>query len=262
MGRAPSKPARRVAEGDAVAVTEPPPVVATVQPEAICLDVVFENDDLLVVNKPAGMVVHPAPGHDRGTLVNAVLARCPELGGIGGEVRPGIVHRLDKDTSGLIVVAKHDVSHRDLAAQLMQRRFHKRYLALVVGQPLHDSASVDAPIRRHPIQRKRMAVVGGGREAVTRFRVVERLPGFALLEVEPVTGRTHQIRVHLSYIGYPIAGDPIYGGRAASKRVPLLGRQFLHAARLRFALPGGGECREFVAPLPADLEAVLESLRR
>jgi 23S rRNA pseudouridine1911/1915/1917 synthase len=255
----PGRAATRLAAGDRVEVTVPPPVAVDLAPEPIPLRVVYEDGDLLVVDKAAGLVVHPAPGHPTGTLVNALLAHTPDLAGIGGELRPGIVHRLDKDTSGLMVVAKHDRAHRFLAQQLRERQMEKRYLALVDGGPPSESGTIDAPIGRDPRRARPMAVVpegSGGRAAVTHFRVLGRFPGHALLECRPVTGRTHQIRIHLAAIGCPIVGDRTYGRRQPT--LPLE-RHFLHAARLSFRLPSGG-VRTFEAPLPDDLREVLAFL--
>jgi 23S rRNA pseudouridine1911/1915/1917 synthase len=254
-GRVP-KAAERVTEGLAVSVEEPPPKELSLEAENIPLTIVYQDSDLLVVDKPAGLTVHPAPGHSRGTLVNALLAACPDLQGISGTLRPGIVHRLDKDTSGLIVVAKNDRAMRALQRQLAERTVHKTYLALVVGVPKPREGQIEAPIGRSPRNRKKMAVVEGGREATTRYRVREELPGHALLEVEPVTGRTHQIRVHLAAIGHPVLGDPLYGKASA-----LLGRQFLHAWKLAFRMPVSAREVEFESPLPPDLRATLDRLR-
>ena len=239
-----------------VSVSIPPAQETGLVPEDIPLTIVYQDTDLLVVDKPAGLTVHPAPGHPSGTLVNALLAACPDLAEFAGTLRPGIVHRLDKDTSGLMVVAKNDRAYRALSRQMKERQVQKTYLALVHGVPAPAEAVIEAPIGRHPKNRKKMAVVAGGREAVTRYRVREELPGgFALLEVEPVTGRTHQIRVHLAAIGHPVVGDAIYG-----RRSELVGRQFLHAWRLAFAMPLGGRTLEFESPLPPDLRRALESL--
>jgi len=247
-----AKAAHRLKSGDVVAVTVPPPQPAPgLSPEDIPLTVVYEDADLLVVDKPAGLTVHPAPGHPSGTLVNALLARVPDLGGVGGELRPGIVHRLDKDTSGLIVVAKHERALRHLQAQFKARQVRKAYLALVHRRVQPAEGVIDAPIARDPRNRKRMAVVADGRAAVTRYRVVRYLPDYTLVEAEPATGRTHQIRVHFAHIGHPLAGDPLYGGLTK-----LVARQFLHAHRLTFRLPSGEE-RTFSSPLPEDLEQAL-----
>jgi len=220
------------------------------------LNVIFEDRDLIVVDKPAGLTVHPAPGHPDKTLVNAILALCPDLEGIGNAVRPGIVHRLDKDTSGLIVVAKNEKAHTCLAGQFKERRVVKSYKALVHGRLEPPEAVVDAPIGRHPVHRKRMAVVTTGRAAITRYRVVLYLPGYSLVEVSPSTGRTHQIRVHLAALGHPLAGDSTYG-----KRHPRLDRHFLHAHYLEFRLPSTGESMELSSVLPGDLQGFLDELR-
>lgn len=258
--------------GDVIVVELPPPEPSHVLPEAIPLEIVFEDEDLAVVNKPAGMVVHPAPGHRSGTMVNALLHQVRDLSGIGGVVRPGIVHRLDRDTSGLMIVAKHDRAHAELSSALRSRQIHRRYLAAAWGHLNQPTVTVDAPIGRHPTQRKRMAVVEGGRRAVTHFRLLERWRAADFLEAELETGRTHQIRVHLLHIGHPVVGDATYGaGRergfsgaarswavALAKRTP---RQFLHAHRLGFRHPRTGEPLEFEAPLPADLRAVADWAR-
>jgi 23S rRNA pseudouridine1911/1915/1917 synthase len=257
VGDRPARAAHRVVAGEVVAVRVPAPAPALPAAEAIPLDVVYEDADLVVVNKPAGMVVHPAPGHASGTLVNALLAHCADLCGIGGELRPGIVHRLDKDTSGLLVVAKHERAHRFLAAQLKERQMDKRYLALVDGGPRVGSGTIEAPIARDPRHPQQMAARAGGRPATTRFRVVERFARHTLLECKPITGRTHQIRVHLAAVGCPVAGDRVYGAKQPSVA---LGRHFLHAARLTFRRLDGA-LQTCAAPLPADLVACLDSLR-
>ncbi len=253
---APGRASRIVRQGEAVVVHLPDPDPLSVEAEPLPLTVLYQDEEVMVVDKPAGMPVHPGPGHPRGTLVNALLARFPELSLVGEAFRPGIVHRLDKDTSGLMVVARTPRAHRHLVEQLKARQVHKVYLALVHGRPRPDRGIIEAPIGRHPRHRQRMAVVEGGREALTRYRVVESLGDYALLEVEPVTGRTHQIRVHMAAIGHPVVGDPIYG-----RRSPLLSRQFLHAHRLAFTLPGSGRTVEFQSPLPDDLRHCLEALR-
>ncbi len=242
-----------------VMVRIPPPEPSRLQPEAIPLDIIFENDDLMVVNKPAGMVVHPAAGHGQGTLVHAALAHAPEMEGIGGEQRPGVVHRLDKNTSGLILLAKNDRTHRMLQEQFKQRKVHKVYLALVDGQPPTPTGRVEAAIGRNPGERKLMAVVSDlkGRPAISDYRTLARYSGHTLLEVQPLTGRTHQIRLHLAFIGCPVAGDTIYGGRRST--IPLA-RHFLHAARLTVTLPGEDQPRSFEAPLPPELTQILDSL--
>ena len=254
-GRLAPKAGVKLEAGQRVVVTLPPPEPLDLEPEPIPLRIVYEDGDLLVVDKPAGMTVHPSPGHSRHTLVHAVLAHCPDLSGIGGKQRPGIVHRLDKDTSGLIIVAKHDSAHLSLARQLKERRVEKTYLALVEGRPKPAEGVIDAPIARHPRHRKKMAVVEGGREARTRYRVVREVDGRSLVEVRPETGRTHQIRVHLASIGHPVVGDALYG-----KRSEALGRQFLHAQRLAFRHPRTDERLELEAPLAEDLAKALRVL--
>ena len=251
------RPSQAVRAGDLVELTIPPATPLDLTPEDIPIPIVYEDDDLLVVDKPAGLTVHPAPGHPSHTLVNALLALRPNLSGIGGTQRPGIVHRLDKDTSGLMLVAKRDAAHHSLAAQLQARRVHKRYLALVWGCPRPESGTVDAPIARHPADRKRMAVVQGGRASVTHYAVLERFPEASLVEARPVTGRTHQIRVHMASLGCPLVGDALYGPR----KTTLVSRHFLHAASLAFRLPSTGETVEVSAPLPPDLQAALDALR-
>ncbi len=253
----PGKPALRLKAGDVAEVVVPPPHPVELEPEAMPLEVVYQDADLLVVDKPAGLTVHPGPGHPRHTLVNAILALCSDLSGIGGELRPGIVHRLDKDTSGLMMVAKNDAAHQSLSRQLKEREVDKRYLALVVGTPRPPEGVIEAPIGRDPLHRQRMAVVPGGRAAVTRYRVREVVGGFSLLEVRPATGRTHQIRVHLASVGHPIVGDRVYSRR----RAPFLDRQFLHACSLAFRHPTTGELLEFTSPLPQDLQEALREAR-
>ena len=259
-GAAVTKPAQRLDRAATLQVRLPPPAPPSHQPENIALDIVFENDDLLVINKPAGMVVHPAAGHLSGTLVNAVLGHDPDLEGVGDEQRPGIVHRLDKDTSGLIVVAKNDLAHRELQRQFKDREIEKVYVALLDGEPPTLVGRIEAAIGRDPRERKRMAVVPEhqGRMAVTEYRVLEQFASHTLVEADLLTGRTHQIRLHFAYLKCPIVGDTVYGRRTPS--LPL-GRQFLHAARLTLTLPGSGERKALAAPLPADLARVLERLR-
>lgn len=230
-------------------------------PEDIPLDIVFENDNLMVVNKPAGMVVHPSAGHHSGTLVNAALAHAPEMKGIGGEQRPGVVHRLDKETSGLILLAKDDKTHRWLQDQFRLRKVKKVYLALVDGKPPTPTGRIEAAVGRDPIYRQKMAIVTNekGREATSEYYTRETFPDHTLLEVHPLTGRTHQIRVHLAFLGCPVVGDRIYGRRKASLRIE---RQFLHAYQLTILLPGESSPRVFEAPLPEELMLVLQSLRK
>ncbi len=246
--------------GDRVQVEIPPTQPAGLAAEDIPLNVVFENDDLIIIDKPAGMVVHPAAGHDRGTLANAVLAYADDLEGIGGELRPGIVHRLDKNTSGLIVVAKNDHSLHWLQDQFRLRQVRKIYLALSDGHPPTPTGRIEAAIGRDPSLRKQMAITPDekGREAISEYRVIETFPAHTLFEVHPLTGRTHQIRLHLAFIGCPIVGDTLYGRKRPS--LPL-NRHFLHAARLEITLPGESSPRAFHSPLPAELQAVLEGLR-
>lgn len=264
-----SKPLRanhRLRAGDVITVSVPAPESYAVEPEPIPLDVLYEDADLLVINKPAGMVVHPAAGNWHGTLVNAVLHHCPDLAGVGGAHRPGIVHRLDKDTSGVILVAKNDASHRDLQAQFQARQVHKTYLALVYGLLSPECGEITAPIGRDLRDRKRMAVVAAsaGRPATTRYETLATYHSpanggrLSLLACHPLTGRTHQIRVHLAYARHPIVGDEIYGGR----RRAALGcpRQFLHAQTIRFRLPRTGEEVEFSARLAPELQTVLARL--
>jgi len=254
----PSRPSYRVQVGDEVAVRVPAEMPAPVVPENIPLDVIYEDDVLLVVNKPAGMVVHPAYGHASGTLVNAVLAHCPQVADVGGPDRAGVVHRLDKDTSGLILIAKDGVTRAALQRQFKRRRVAKAYLALVEGQVQPREGVVEAPVGRNKRQRKKMAVVRSGREARTLYRAIEYFADNTLLEVHPHTGRTHQVRVHLAWLGYPIVGDVVYGRR---RQRLLRTRHFLHAARIRFSHPVTSKEVEFEAPLPPELAAVLKRLR-
>ena len=257
----PAKKAGQTLEGGEEIVVRVPPVKPTeVQPEPIPLDILFENEDVLVVNKPAGMVVHPGPGNESGTLVNAVLAHVPDLRGVGGVLRPGIVHRLDKDTSGVIIIAKNDRAHRFLQQQFKDRATEKVYLALVDGAPPTPKGRIEAPIGRDTTHRQRMKVVppGKGREAVTVYRTLEAFREHTLLEAHPLTGRTHQIRVHLAFLGCPVVGDTVYGRRKPTLN---LKRHFLHAYRLTITLPGERAPRTFEAPLPPELEAALEEAR-
>jgi 23S rRNA pseudouridine1911/1915/1917 synthase len=251
-GRVVLKPALRLEHPVAIQVRVPPPAPSTNLPEAIPLDIIFENDDLLVINKPAGLVVHPSAGHFAGTLVNAVLAHAPDLEGVGEEQRPGIVHRLDRDTSGLIVVAKTNLAHRDLQRQFKERSVDKMYLALLDGHLPTPTGRIEAAIGRDVHDRKRMAVVpeSQGRAAVTEYRTRAEYAAHTLVEAHLLTGRTHQLRLHFAYLHCPIAGDTVYGHRTPT--LPLR-RQFLHAARLSFNLPGTGQRMTFQAPLPADL---------
>jgi 23S rRNA pseudouridine1911/1915/1917 synthase len=255
-----------VSAGTEVRLDVPEPIALDLAPAPdIPLRIVYEDDDLLIVDKPAGLVVHPSPGHrDGGTLVNALLARAggAEYGGIAGVARPGIVHRLDRDTSGLLMVAKHDAAQHSLMAQLKARRIRKTYQALVAGNVAAAVGRIEAPIGRDPKHRTRMAIVPDGRSSTTGYRVRERFAGWTLLELDLVTGRTHQIRVHLDGIGHPVAGDPVYGTGTSRRGPDGLARLFLHAWRLELAAPGDGHLIRATAPLPDDLEAVLDGLRR
>ena len=259
-GRA-SKPGYKLEPGDVVEVDVPASQpYEGARPEPIPLNILYEDEDLLVIDKPAGMVVHPAPGHTSGTLVNAILYHVPDLKGVGGVERPGIVHRLDKDTSGLLLVAKNDQAHRELQRQFKAREVEKVYLALVEGHLQPKVGRIEAPIGRDKKHRKRMAVTREGREAITEYRVRGYYGDYTLVEVHPLTGRTHQIRVHFAFIGHPLAGDTVYGHRKQKLR-PWLKRHFLHAYKLRFRLPRTGEWVEFTSPLPQDLQAVLDRLQ-
>ena len=249
------KPSRKLHRGDRVSLIVPPPRPIDLAPEAMPLNILYQDPELLVVDKPTGLAVHPGPGHPSHTLVNALLALCPDLKGIGGEVRPGIVHRLDKATSGLMVVAKSDRSHRRITAQLKDRTVLKGYLALLSGRIESKEGTIDAPIGRDPRNRKRMAVVEGGREASTSYRVSGYFGQSSLVEVFPKTGRTHQIRVHFAHIHHPLVGDLLYG-----KKSPLVQRQFLHAHLLGFQHPITGQYLEFTSPLADDLAQALETL--
>ena len=258
-GRAVSK-SYKLAGGEDVAVTLPEPEPVEAVPQDIPLDVVYEDADVIVVNKPSGMVVHPAPGHPDGTLVNALLYHCAgTLSGIGGALRPGIVHRIDRDTSGLIIAAKNDAAHQYLSAQLADHTLARTYECIVVGALREDRGTVDAPIARHPTDRKRMAVVADGREAVTHWEVIARYPGYTHVRCRLETGRTHQIRVHMAYIGHPILGDTVYG---AKKEVPGLTGQCLHAVGLRFLHPRTHEVVELSCPLPDEFTRMLQKIRK
>ena len=250
------KPNYKVKKDDVVTVEVRELVEADIVPEDLNLDIVHEDDEVAVVNKPKGMVVHPAAGHPSGTLVNGLMHQLDNLSGINGELRPGIVHRIDKDTSGLLMVAKDDVTHRHLVEQLVEKSVTRKYTALVHGTIPHDKGTIEAPIGRNPKERQEMAVVDDGKEAVTHFNVLERYKDFTLVECILDTGRTHQIRVHMKYIGYPLAGDPKYGPR---KTLETEG-QMLHAGTLGFIHPKTGEYLEFTASLPDQFEDVLETL--
>lgn len=250
----------KLAGGEDIAVTLPEPEPVEAVPQDIPLDVVYEDADVIVVNKPSGMVVHPAPGHPDGTLVNALLYHCAgTLSGVGGALRPGIVHRIDRDTSGLIIAAKNDAAHQYLSAQLADHTLARTYECIVVGKLREDRGTVDAPIARHPTDRKRMAVVAGGREAVTHWEVIARYPGYTHVRCRLETGRTHQIRVHMACIGHPILGDTVYG---AKKEVPGLTGQCLHAVGLRFLHPRTHEVVELFCPLPEEFTRMLQKIRK
>lgn len=243
---------------DKIEIFIPDPEVLDVLPEEMDLDIYYEDKDVLVVNKPRGMVVHPAPGHLTGTLVNGLMAHCNDLSGINGVLRPGIVHRIDKDTSGLLMVAKNDMAHESLVNQLVEKTVTRKYKAIVHGVIPHDFGTIDAPLGRDPKDRQSMTVVDDGKHAVTHFHVLERFNAFTLVECQLETGRTHQIRVHMKYIGYPLAGDPKYG----PKKTLEIDGQALHAGVLGFTHPRSGEYLEFEAPLPEDFKQLLDQLRK
>ena len=250
----------RLTGTETVEVTLPEPEPIDAVPQDIPLDVVYEDADVIVVNKPSGLVVHPAPGHPDGTLVNALLYHCGEsLSGVGGALRPGIVHRIDRDTSGLIIAAKNDAAHQSLAAQLKDHTLARTYECIVTGNLREARGTVDAPIARDPRDRKRMAVVSGGRDAVTHWEVIARYPGYTHVRCKLETGRTHQIRVHMAYLGHPILGDMVYG---AKKPVPGLTGQCLHAVELRFLHPRTGEAVELRCPLPEEFQTMLRKIDR
>jgi 23S rRNA pseudouridine1911/1915/1917 synthase len=255
------KSGQSIDSGMKVEVRVPPAVPGGLVGEDIPLDIIFENDDLIIVNKPAGMVVHPAAGHDSGTLVHAVLGYDPDMEGIGGEERPGLVHRLDKETSGLIVLAKNDRAHTWLQDQFRLRTVEKTYLALVDGKPPTPTGRVEASIGRDPSHRKQMAIVpaGKGRDSVSEYKTLESFKDHTLLEFHPLTGRTHQIRLHCQFLGCPIVGDSIYGKKSVSVDID---RHFLHAAKLKIVLPGETKPRLFEAELPDELKKVVEEVRR
>ncbi|MCC2931543.1 RluA family pseudouridine synthase [Bacillus mojavensis] len=254
----PVKANYKIQPGDQVTVTVPEPEALDVLAEPMDLDIYYEDQDVLVVNKPRGMVVHPAPGHLTGTLVNGLMAHCTDLSGINGVMRPGIVHRIDKDTSGLLMVAKNDMAHESLVNQLVNKTVTRKYTAVVHGIISHDDGTIDAPIGRDKKDRQSMTVTRDGKNAVTHFHVLDRFQEFTLVECQLETGRTHQIRVHMKYIGFPLAGDPKYGPR---KTIDFNG-QALHAGILGFQHPRTDEYIEFEAPLPEDMSALIENLRK
>jgi 23S rRNA pseudouridine1911/1915/1917 synthase len=252
----------KMTPGQVVTLSLPPTEDFELEAQDIPLDIIFEDDDILLINKPAGMVVHPAPGHPRDTLVNAVLHHAPSIS-IQGSNRPGIIHRLDKDTSGVMVIAKSNRAQMSLAKQWQERSVIKRYTTLVAGVVEEDSATIDAPIGRNTVNRQQMTTTRSGREAITHFTVVERFEDTTLLDVQIETGRTHQIRVHLAFIGFPVVGDALYGNKVSARIAERLGveRQFLHASSLGIRVPSSNEHRTFDAPLPAEMAEVLEHLR-
>ncbi|MDH7481010.1 MAG: RluA family pseudouridine synthase [Armatimonadota bacterium] len=274
----PTRPARKVRAGDVVAYSLPPPKPAKIKAEEIPIDIIYEDSDIIVVNKPKGMVTHPAPGREEGTLVNALLAHCKGLSQIGGVERPGIVHRLDKDTSGLMVVAKNDMAYHSLQKQIQARTAIRKYLALVWGDPKFENAVVDAPIGRHPVDRKKMAVIESltlrSRIAITDFHVLERFGLFALVEASLRTGRTHQVRVHSAYIGHPVVGDPVYSGKrrvqsgskefisCVNRMIDGLQGQALHAHYLSFDHPKTNKRLEFTSEMPVAMQSLIEYLRK
>lgn len=271
VNRAARKPGYRVRSKDKIVGEIPPPQAVALEPEPLALDVIYEDDQLMAVNKPPGMVVHPAPGHASGTLVNALLYRCPDIGPIGGELRPGIVHRLDKDTSGILLVAKTAAAHAHLSAQFASRSIQKVYVAIVFGSPASDGGTIALPIGRHQIDRKRMAVGSRrARPAETRWKVRERFEGLTVIELDLKTGRTHQARVHCAALNHPIVGDPVYAGRKRIKLLPettaaiarSIRRQMLHAWQLTCTHPMTTKTLHLEAPLPLDIVGFLDHLRR
>ncbi len=253
----PTKPHHKLKVGENLTVTIPPPIKPEMKAEEIPLEILYEDDHLLVVNKPSGMVTHPATGNYSGTLVNALLHHCGSLSEIGGVLKPGIVHRLDKGTSGLLVVAKTDQVHQGLARQFKDQTIHKKYVAIVEKPMAFDEGIIDEPVGRHPRYRKKIAIVqAGGREAVTQYKVLERLERFSLVELAPKTGRTHQIRAHMAYIGHPVVGDREYG-----RRSPLIERQALHARTLGFHHPATGKYLEFTCEIPEDMERLIKRIQ-
>jgi len=268
-GRPASKPSQRVEAGQQVEIDVPAPTPSAMESQEILLTFLHEDDDIVVLVKPAGLVVHPAAGHPDQTLVNALLFRVRDLSGIGGELRPGIVHRLDKDTSGVMLVAKHDEAHRKLSASWNSDAVRKEYVAVVYGTPAADRGTIDASIGRDPKDRKRMAVIPAGRRAITDYEVTERLRHASIVRCRLRTGRTHQIRVHMKHLGHPIVGDPVYSGpqwrgipdKKIQKAVASMERQALHAARITFPHPRTGEVVMFEAEMPGDMRELIEALR-
>lgn len=267
----PCSPSTRMRPGDVVVFRIPPPAPYGVAPEPGELKILHEDDWLVVVDKPAGVTMHPGPGHPGGTLVNLLLHHCSSLSGVGGVRRPGIVHRLDKDTSGVVVVAKHDRAHQHLAAQFQSREIGRTYVAVVIGQPPRDSGIIDLPLARHPTNRLKRVVQPGGKRAVTHWRIERRVPPFSLLRLRLETGRTHQIRVHLARQNWPVVGDPLYGGarhRGLQLAPPLrqvlerFNRQALHACQLAFDHPESGERLHFESPLPEDMQELIGAIDR
>ena len=253
----PTKPHHKLKQGEKLTVIIPPLVKPEIKPEEIPLEIVYEDDQILVVNKPPGLVVHPAVGNYSGTLVNALLHHCKGLSGIGGILKPGIVHRLDKGTSGLLVCAKTDGAHQGLAGQFKAQEVFKKYIAIVKGRMAFDEGVIDEPVGRHPRYRKKIAVVqAGGRRAVTHYRVLERFEDFSLVELMPKTGRTHQIRAHMAYLGHPVMGDGEYG-----RRSQLIDRQALHAKTLGFHHPSSGQYLEFTTELPEDMRGAIQKIQ-
>lgn len=257
----PVKASYKLVPGDRVEVAIPDPVPLQLEPQEMPVPVLFEDQHIIVLNKPPGLPVHPGAGHPKGTLVNALLAHCTDLSGIGGSLRPGIVHRLDKNTTGVMVAAKNDTAHLELARQLKERSMRRTYRAIVQGVPRTDRGIIEAPIGRHPVDRKKMAVLQSGRQAKTRFLVLERFGGHAYVEVCLDTGRTHQIRVHMAYIGHPVLADPEYGPGQHLTSAFGMERQALHALKINLIHPFTGEPLEFEAPLPSDMERALALLR-
>ena len=253
-----AKPSQSVKSGDLVEFETLEIAESTIEKQNIPLDIVYEDSDVIVVNKPSGMVVHPANGHYKDTLVNALMYHCTDLSTINGEIRPGIVHRIDKDTSGLLVACKNDLSHNSIAAQLKAKTSTRKYIAIVYGNFEHNYGKIDAPIARDPQNRLKMAVVKGGKESITTFKVLERYGDYTLLELKLETGRTHQIRVHMAYIGHPVLGDPLYG----PKKIIGINGQYLHAKTLGFVHPRTNEYMEFTSELPDFFQEMIEEIKK